>query len=333
MARVLIVGGYGLVGGWVARLLVAAGHDLELMLGGRHPEAAAALSAETGAKVAMVDTVKATASLDAIGQFDLVISTVQDPDDNLLRATLRSGAAHIGIVRTADTLGPTAMTAAISAKRPALVLGHWQAGAATYAALAGATGLPRVDRIELAGLYDLADRAGPMAQSASGGFFTQALLRQEGEWVHVLPTENGRMIARTGQSPFAAQPMSALDVVGLAAVTGSGWVRFDLGVGDSAGTAAGGPASHEIFADVWGEDRNQRPRGIRTIVSDPKGQAHLTALGVLIGTERVLGLDGSAPPPAGLVFPETAIDPRQALARLRDFGVLVESEDAPASGA
>ncbi|HEY6493499.1 MAG TPA: saccharopine dehydrogenase NADP-binding domain-containing protein [Trebonia sp.] len=333
MTRVLIVGGYGLVGGWVARHLAKARPELELVVGGRNPAAAAALAAETGAEVARVDTADAAASLGDVGHTDLVISAVTDPNDDLLRAALRCGAAHIGIVRTADTLGPTAMAAAILAQRPALVLGHWQAGAITYAALAAANGLSRVDRIELAGLYHLADPAGLMAQSASGGFFTQALLRRDGEWVHVPPAENGRTVTRTGQPPFAAQPMSALDVPGLAAVTGSRWLRFDLGVGDSAGTAAGGPASHEVYADVWGEDRNQQPCGRRTIISDPQGQAHLTALGVLIGAERVLGLDGAAPPPSGLVFPETAIDPQQAIARLRDFGVRVESEDAPAAAA
>ncbi|MFC7640547.1 hypothetical protein ACFQX6_05630 [Streptosporangium lutulentum] len=63
------------------------------------------------------------------------------------------------------------------------------------------------------------------------------------------------------------------------------------------------------------------PAALRTVVSDPLGQAHLTALGVLIGIERVLGLDGALPPGAGVVLPETAIDPVRALSRLRAFGV------------
>ena len=54
-------------------------------------------------------------------------------------------------------------------------------------------------------------------------------------------------------------------------------------------------------------------------------QTHIfmAMIGVLIGAERALGLDGNRPP-EGLVFPESAIDPDKAVARLRDFGVQIE---------
>ena len=84
--------------------------------------------------------------------------------------------------------------------------------------------------------------------------------------------------------------MGVLDTPALAAMTGAGDVRFDLGTGTS------------------------------------RGQGHLTALGVLIGAERLLGLDGEPPAEGGLVFPESAIDPDRALARLRAFGVHIEAQ-------
>ena len=46
---------------------------------------------------------------------------------------------------------------------------------------------------------------------------------------------------------------------------------------------------------------------------------------MLICAERVLGLDGAPPPPGGLAFPETLIDPQLALARLTSFGVRIET--------
>ena len=59
----------------------------------------------------------------------------------------------------------------------------------------------------------------------------------------------------------------------------------------------------------------------------PKGQAHLTALGVLVATERILGLDGApAPQGGGLAFPETLLDAEQVLSRLRTFGVTFREE-------
>ena len=44
--RVVIAGGYGLVGGLVARHLRAAGHELDLVLAGRNPDQGASLAAE-----------------------------------------------------------------------------------------------------------------------------------------------------------------------------------------------------------------------------------------------------------------------------------------------
>ena len=49
--RVVIAGGYGLVGGLVARHLRAAGHELDLVLAGRNPDQGASLAAELGARI------------------------------------------------------------------------------------------------------------------------------------------------------------------------------------------------------------------------------------------------------------------------------------------
>lgn len=329
MTRVLVAGGYGLVGGWIVRHLRAAGHDVDLVIGGRRPEAGAELAGELGASVARIDTDDAAASLAAVGPVDLVISALQDPDDNLLMAALRAGAAHIGIVRKADSVGTTAVAASLLARRPALVMGHWQAGVTTFAALAAAREFEQVERIELAGLFDYADPTGPMTANDSGAFFTEALVRRDGRWARLDQAANIRTVERGELPAFKAQPMGVLDVPGLVAVTNAPHVRFDLGTGDSAGTAAGQAASHEIYVDVRGRDHQGEPGGLRTVVSDPHGQAHLTALGVLVGAERVLGLDGEAPPAAGLILPEGTIDPQRALKRLREFGVRVETEPLP----
>lgn len=61
----------------------------------------------------------------------------------------------------------------------------------------------------------------------------------------------------------------------------------------------------------------------RTIVSDPNGLMHLTALGVLVAAERVLGLDGRAPAAGGLHLPETLVDPEAPVTRFEQFGVRV----------
>lgn len=328
MTRIIIAGGYGLVGSWVARHLKAAGHEIELVLGGRTPNNGAALAAELGANVARLDSEAAARDLSAIGSVDLVISAVQDPDDEILRAALRMGAAHIGIVRKLDNLGPTAIAAADLARRPALVMGHWQAGTMSCAALAAAEGFTDIDSIALAALFDPKDAIGPMTATDSGSFFTKALIRRDGRWDRIEQKENIRKVERGDLPAFHAQPMSVLDVAGLAAITQARNVRFDIGMGDSIGTAEGGAPSHDIYIDIAGTIAGGSYVKRRTILSNSKGQAHLTALGVLIGTERVLALDGRPALPPGLCFAEAVLDPGQALARLRAFGVSIDRTDS-----
>lgn len=323
--RVVIAGGYGLVGGMVARHLRAAGRQIDLILAGRHPEQGAELAAELGARTARLDVAVPAAALAELGAVDLVIATLQDPGDNLLAAALSAGAAHIGIVRTAESMGSSAVMAVNLAQAPALMLGHWQAGVLTLAALAAAQSFAAVRRVEMAALYDYADPIGPMTATDSGGFVGRALVRRDGLWTYLDAAGSARRIAREGLDAFDAMPMGVLDTPALAAMTAAADVRFDLGTGTSIGTAAGRGASHDLYIDIAGLDADGRERARRTVVSDPKGQAHLTALGVLIGAERLLGLDGAPPPAAGLRFPETTLDAHRAMTRLQAFGVRIET--------
>lgn len=323
-ARILIAGGWGLVGSNIAKVLREAGHDIELVLAGRTPETGATFAAEIGARVVRLDVADPASGLAAAGPVDLVIAALHDPDDTLLAAALRSGAGHIGITRTAGNMASSAVTAAALASRPAMMLGHWQAGALTLAALNAAQAFASVERVEMAALYDYADPIGPMTADDATGFVGEALIRQDGHWRNVHAPDAARSVARPGLPAFDAMPMGVLDTPALAVMTGAADVRFDLGSGDSVGTAGGQIASHELYIDIWGHGTNRAALHRRTLVSDPKGQAHLTALGVLIAAERVLGLDGAAPPPAGLAFPESTIEPGKAVARLRHFGVRIE---------
>lgn len=323
-ARILIAGGWGLVGGTVARLIREAGHDAELVLGGRNPESGGELARALDARTVRLEVNDPGPGLADAGPVDLAVAALQDPGDNLLMAALRAGAGHIGIVRGPDSMASTAIAAAALGRRPALMLGHWQAGVTTVTALAAARAFASIERVEMAALYDYADPIGPMTVADAGGFVGQAQVRQGAQWAHLAATEHGRSVARDGQPAFDALPMSVLDTPALAAVTGAANVRFDLGTGTSRGTAAGGPASHDLYIDITGRDAADAAITRRTVVSDPAGQAHLTALGVLIGAERVLGLDGAPPPAAGLCFPETVLDVDRALARLRAFGVAIE---------
>jgi hypothetical protein len=66
----------------------------------------------------------------------------------------------------------------------------------------------------------------------------------------------------------------------------------------------------------------------RVLIVDPLGQAHLTALGTALQVERLLGLDGAAPPSARVVVGEAELDAYTVEKRLREEGVAVAWADS-----
>lgn len=326
MTRILIAGGYGVVGAWIARRLHEAHPGVELLLGGRRPEAGEALAAEVGGRAVVLEVGDAGPAVAALGPLDLVIGALRDPDNALLTAALAAGAGYTSIVTPTDNIGVMAALAAAHARRGVLMQGGWLGGAMTFAALDAARAFRRVDRIELAALYDYADPIGPMTATDSGGFFGAAVVRQAGRWARLESAAGTRSVDRgEAAPPFMAQPMTMLDVPGLVAKLGAADVRYDLGTGSSLGALAGRAASHESYVDLWGEGMDGAPLARRVLISDPRGQAHLTALCVLIGAEQILGLSGRTPTRPGIAFVESAIDPAWALGRLRAFGVTVDA--------
>lgn len=326
--RILIAGGYGLVGGHIARHIRAAGHDAELLLAGRNPELGEALAQELGqARAIRLDVANPEPALAELGPIDLIISALKDPADALIDAALRAGVAHIGITKTCDEVGPVLFaTRDANPRRPIVLLGHWQAGVMTLVAMKTAERFARVETIETAALYDALDPIGPMTAGDSDGFFGRALLRRAGAWLWVDPEPNARHVSRGDQPGFDALPMAVLDVASLASVTGAADVRFDLAVGESLGTLAGGVASHDIYIDMTGVLLSGQRGRVRTVVSDPRGQAQLTALGVLVITERLLGLDGRPRGEGGLFGPETLVSADQAISRFEAFGVRIDHQ-------
>ncbi|MGW4891623.1 saccharopine dehydrogenase [Kitasatospora sp. NPDC004240] len=70
-------------------------------------------------------------------------------------------------------------------------------------------------------------------------------------------------------------------------------------------------------------------RTLSAVLEDRAGQAHLTAVGALLGLRRVLGTDG-AEPPMGVAFPEQTPRPERVLDELTGLGVGVRVTGAAA---
>lgn len=306
--RILIAGGYGLIGSTAARHIRKINKNVEIILAGRNPEKGDALAEELrNAGTSYLD-INGTVDPKILKGCDLIIEALRDPAGSLAEAAVSQGIAHIDITKLANEVSPlTFLTLKKSPKRPVVLSSHWQAGALTIIAAKAAEAFKHIDALEITAIYDERDPIGPMVAKEVGGFTDRALLRKNGTWMWADSEANAREIQLPDGSMVTGFPMAALDVPSLASVTGAPDVRFDFVQGESIGSKAGGKASHDLYIKIKGTLQSGEPAEQGTIISDPNGQSHLTALGILVATERILGLDGNAPPAGGLYLPETLI--------------------------
>lgn len=326
--RLLIAGGYGAVGSHLTRYLRQLSPDVEIVLAGRNPEKGEALARELGKAETVYLDVEKPETLERLGAFDLFAAVLSDPAENLLQAALAQGGVHIGITKLADDIAPVTFAAlARPPQRPIVLLSHWMAGVMTLAAQQAAKAFDRIQSVELTALFDARDPIGAMSAAEVGHFPNRALLRQDGRWRWVENREQARQLRLADGGLAEALPLGVLDVPSLAAVTGAPNVRFDLLEGDSLGTQAGKAASHDLYIDIAGRLRSGEHGKRRTLVSDPRGGMHMTALGLLVAIERALGLDGRPAPAGGLYLPESLVPAEAALDRFRALGVSIEQSN------
>jgi hypothetical protein len=256
-------------------------------------------------------------------EIDLIITAMEDQSNILREAAILNGIASITVSEVADEISPTAFLGlhkTISA--PIVFAGHWQAGILTLVAKQLADKFSRITRIETAGLYDERDPIGPLVASQVSGFVGRALLREAGKWQFVEAKENAKKIHLYDHTSAMGYPMSTLDVPSIAAFTSAANVRFDFVIGQSIGSRQGVEASHDLYIDIEGLLLSGESKKLRTIVSGPKGNSHLTAVGVFLITEAILGLgDQSTPATGGLYLPETIVSTDNIVSRLREFGI------------
>ncbi|MFC4209707.1 hypothetical protein GJU39_00070 [Pedobacter petrophilus] len=327
--RILIVGGYGLVGSHIARLIREKYNAIELILAGRNPKNGEGLAKELNhAETAHLDLNEGF-NLSDYGKIDLIITAMEDHRNILRETAILNGIANITVSEVADEISPTAFLGlhkSISA--PIVFAGHWQGGILTLITKQLANKFSHITRIETAGLYDERDPIGPLVANEVNAFIGQALLREAGKWQLVDSKENAREIYLYDQTPATGYPMGTLDVPSIAAFTSAANVRFDFVKGKSIGSSQGLEASHDLYIDIEGVLLSGQPKKLRSIVSGPKGNSHLTAVGVFLITEAIFGLNGQPDPQqGGLYLPETIVSTDNIISRLRAFGITI-IEDA-----
>ncbi|WNG33551.1 NAD(P)-dependent oxidoreductase [Archangium violaceum] len=325
---VLIIGGSGLVGSQAAKMLRRLQPDLPITIGGRDLTRADAVAREVGgADTAKIDLERPDLGLPAGKSFGAIAIFVKDDTLNSLRYAQAQGAAYLSISTGLFEIGPeVGLYVARPSSAPILMDSLWLAGAATLPALHFAKEFRTLEAIEIAAVLDEEDLGGPAAYADFERMTKAAassLLLKDGKWRWAQGADAARTLVGVDGAELRVQAYAPLDLMSLAGATDARSIRFDLAVGQSATRKRGEPFSTEIIIELVGQQRDGTTGRVRYELVHPAGQAPVTAQGVAVGIERLLGLAGGPPVAPGLYLPHVLIDPAYMVRRLEEIGTRI----------
>lgn len=313
--QIFIAGGYGMIGGNLATQLRARFPESTLILAGRTPQKGEALAAKLGNAL--------TVSLDLLsGEIpqlaatsQLIISAVPDPKHALGEFAIRHNIAFIDItVGTADGYAPLLnMAMQYQATSPVVPLGYYEAGMFLPLVDKLSRQFSSIDSVRLTALHDPEDPIGAVTEQELTQELAPAFVREEGIWRYTSAQDEIDLISgeRVETTPFGI-----LDVSAVAAMTNAENIRLDVAMGISEGQRISAKASVELYVDMQGINDSGVLEAKRIIASDPQGQAHFTALGVVTVIEAMFESSFT-----GFVLPEQLLKPEVALAAMQRAGV------------
>lgn len=324
MHPILLVGGSGVVGSLAARYLRDAHPAVPLLIGGR----TLARAEEVAARIGNAEGVVLDLQAEDLGLGDRGISAVavlmMDQAISGLRFAQRRGAPHVSISPSLHEIAPEVAGYIFNPSAAPVVLGtEWLVGATSVPTLTFTKAFGRVKNIHIGALLDEEDTGGP-AQTADLERVTKtgapALGRREGVYYWRVGEDAEAVFRALDGTEMQASALSPNDVVALAVATGAPDVHFDVASGASSSRRRGQPASTEIIVELTGEDHAGRPLRTRHAIVHPEGQFPLTALGVAMVLERLVGLDGLPGTPPGLYFPSQLLEPGAWHRRFAEIG-------------
>ncbi|MDF2693148.1 MAG: Saccharopine dehydrogenase [Labilithrix sp.] len=318
---VLILGGSGFVGTRAIAALRRLQPDVPITIGARDLARASTVAQQTSHTTAVkVDIERGDLGLPAGSAYSGVVTLLKDETLNSMKYAQAHGVPYISF---SDYLFEIAPQVALFAHRPStapiLFLGHAFGGATVLSALHFASELRSVEAIAVTGVIYDDDQGGPTthADVARGARVPNPLRRDAGKWIWT-STDVERTITTADGTRLQARAYPVLDVTSIAAATGARSVRFDIAVRSAASRT--GKGGVEMIFEIDGKDGDGNKRRVRHEVVDDESLSTVSARGLAIAIERILGLAGGPPVPPGLYNPETILEPKQALDKLEMFG-------------
>lgn len=320
---VLIMGGSGQAGASAAAMLRRWYPALPLTIGGRDLARARKVADELGEATAVtIDLRRDDLGLPADSDYSAVVAAVWDSRLHGLRYAQRHEVPYLSISSGLVDIAPEVVAGAQRpAAAPILVASHWYAGFLVLATLYLAREFDRVDAIRIGSVLDEFDSGGPAAAEDLQRLaaVSAGLVRRDGIFTWVSGADAEVEVRSVDGTLLPGQSIAVLDVPSLALATGAPNVRLDFAVGESASRRRGGAPATEIRIDLEGVDAAGTHRRVSRYIVHPQGQRPLTALGMTLGLERLLGLRGDAVP-AGIHTPEALVDPAYAVERMAQIG-------------
>lgn len=326
----LILGATGSLGARTVRMLRRLHPELPLVLAARDMEKAGALAREVGhATTTPVDITTPGLGLDPAARHSIVVTALRDLSLNSVHYARDQGIPYVALSDGVFELGPIIAHYAHNAKAaPILLLGHSNGGVPTLAALHFASEFETVEAIELGLLFDPGDPFG--AASAKdleriNRIGPKPLVKEDREWQWADTPLATRSFTSVDGTAHQAHAAGLLDVLSLGSATQATRIRIDLAGGFTASTKQGGSPSVEVIIEITGTKKTGETGRFRYELVDPEGYAAMSARGVAVAIECLLGLAGRPAPKTGLYLPEKLVQPGYLLERLKTSGVSVRA--------
>lgn len=325
VAPALILGGYGSVGSHIARMLRHLQPGLPITIAGRDLAKAEAIAVEIGNAMAVsIDIEKPELGIAPSEPYSIVVTALRDLSLNTMRFAQLRAIPYVALSDGVFELGSTiARFVHDPARAPILLLGHGMGGVPALAALHCAQDFASIDAIEVGLVFDPADPLGPASavdMDRIGRIGPSPLVLDETRWSWIGGEKALRSFAGIDGAPQAGQAVGLLDVLSLSSAPARS-IRIDFAEAITATSKRGDAPSHEVIIEIVGVHKDGARGRFRYELIDPEGYAAMSARGIAIMVERLLGLAGGSAPGPGLYLPEVIVEPSHLVARLRLFGL------------